>query len=1017
MNLHKEVKFEEELVAHLVSHGWQEGDPARYDQALALYPDDLIGWLQETQPKEWAKLAAWHNGDTERLLLERVAKLMDKDGSLALLRHGFKDRNARFDLCQFKPSHSFNPQTQARYQQVRCRVVRQVRYSRHNENSIDLVLFVNGIPLATLELKTDFTQSVADAIRQYKTDRLPKDSTTRQDEPLLAFKRRALVHFAVSTDEVYMTTRLAGAQTEFLPFNLGHDQGKGNPPNPNGYRTSYLWERVLEREAWLDILGRFIHLEKKSKEDETGRKVVRERLIFPRFHQWQAVIALISAAQGEGTGQKYLIQHSAGSGKSNSIAWLAHRLASLHSASDQKIFDSVIVVTDRTVLDKQLQETIYQFEHKQGLVVPIEDRGVKSTQLVEALTDRKPIIIVTIQTFPFILEAIQSQVSLRKRRFAVIADEAHSSQTGATAGMLKRVLTAEQIAEGEEISAEDMLVAAMEARKQPSNISFFAFTATPKAKTIELFGRPGASGKPEAFDVYSMQQAIEEGFILDVLKNYTPYRLAYRLAHNGQDYDDKEVDKSEGLKQLARWVRFHPHNIEQKVAIVVEHFRERMAGHLGGHAKAMVVTNSRKEAVRYKLAMDSYIREQGYPMPRSLVAFSGEVHDPESGPNPFSENNMNPDLKGQDIRDAFDTDLYQILIVANKYQTGFDQPLLMAMYVDKRLAGVTAVQTLSRLNRIYPGKPDPFVLDFVNKPDEILAAFAPYYRTAELSDVSDPNIIHDLHSKLDAARIYTASEVEAFALAYFTPGGTQKQLQAHIAPAVDRFRVRLASAQDANDKSETDALAIFRKDVGSFVRAYEFLSQIFEYDDTDLEKHNVFFKHLQPWLRLENQHQPIDLSTVELTHYRMQDLGKRQLKLGEEGDEYKLAPPTDIGTAAAHEPDMAQLSQVIAQMNELFAGELTDADLLTYARHITDKLLENDTLSKQAAHNNKEQFALGDFPSVFVDTIIEGLDNYQSMAEQVLTKDQTRKGFERLVLDLVYRGFERMRNKGIGTGV
>lgn len=1015
MNLHKEIKFEEELVAHLVSHGWTEGDPARYDRGLALYPDDLIGWLQETQPKEWAKLAAWHNGDTERLLLERVAKLMDKDGSLSLLRHGFKDRNARFDLCQFKPSHSFNPDTQARYQQVRCRVVRQVHYSRHNENSIDMVLFVNGIPLATLELKTDFTQSIADAIRQYRTDRLPRDPQSRQEEPLLAFKRRALVHFAVSTDEVYMATRLAGSQTEFLPFNLGHDQGAGNPPNPNGYRTAYLWERVLERKAWLDILGRFVHLEQKSKEDASGRTVTSERMIFPRYHQWEAVTTLLAAAQAEGAGHKYLIQHSAGSGKSNSIGWLAHRLATLHDSGDQKIFDSVIVVTDRTVLDKQLQETIYQFEHKQGLVVPITDQGVKSTQLVEALTERKPIIIVTIQTFPFILEAIQSQVSLRQRRFAVIADEAHSSQTGATAGMLKRVLTAEQIAEGEEVSAEDMLVAAMQARKQPENISFFAFTATPKAKTIELFGRPGATGIPEAFHVYSMQQAIEEKFILDVLKNYTSYRLAYRLAHDGRDYDEQEVDKSEGLKQLARWVRFHPHNIDQKVAVVVEHFRERIAGYLGGHAKAMVVTASRKEAVRYKLAMDNYIRVQGYPGLQSLVAFSGEVHDRESGPDPFSEANMNPGIKGQEMREAFDTDLYQILIVANKFQTGFDQPLLTAMYVDKRLAGVTAVQTLSRLNRIYPpSKTETYVLDFVNKPEEILAAFAPYYRTAELSDVSDPNIIHDLHSKLNAARIYTGSEVEAFALAYFTPSGTQKQLQAHIAPAVDRFRNRLASAQDADDKAELDALVIFRKDVGSFVRAYEFLSQIFEYEDTDLEKHNVFFKHLQPWLRMDSQSQPIDLSTVELTHYRLQDLGKRQLKLGEDGPEYKLAPPTDIGTAAAHEPEMAQLSAVIAQMNELFAGELTEADLLTYARHITEKMLESDALSKQAAHNNKEQFALGDFSTVFTDTIIDGLDNYQSMAEQVLTKDQTRKGFERLVLDLVYRGFERMRGAESG---
>ena len=589
---HNELTFEAELVAHLTTNGWLAGDPTHYDRELALYPDDLIAWLQETQPTDWAKLAAWHNGDTTRLLLERVAKLMDKDGSLALLRHGF------------------NPKLQALYEKVRLRVVRQVHYSLHNENSIDLVLFVNGIPVATLELKTDFTQTVKNAIRQDKYDRLPRDPGKRQDEPLLTFKRRVLVHFAVSTDEVYMTTCLAGADTDFVPFNLGNDQGAGNPPNPLGYRTSYLWERMLARDNWLEILGRFVHLEKKIETDDEGRTRVKDRLVFPRIPQWEVVTQLVAATRSEGAGHKYLVQHSAGSGKSNSIAWLAHQLASLHDAQDHKIFDSVIVVTDRTVLDRQLQDTIYQFEHKEGVVYKVTDEGIKSHQLVEALVERKPIIIVTIQTFPFVLEAIQSQVSLRTRSFAVIADEAHSSQTGGTASMLKRVLTAEQIEEGEEISTEDILVATMEARLQPSNVSFYAFTATPKAKTLELFGRKPADGTlPEPFHVYSMRQAIEEAFIHDVLLNYTPYRLAYRLAYNGKEYDDQEVDKGEGLKQLARWMRVHPYNIDQKVMIIVEHFRACIAAQINGKAKAMVVTGSRKEAVRFKLAMDRYIRE------------------------------------------------------------------------------------------------------------------------------------------------------------------------------------------------------------------------------------------------------------------------------------------------------------------------------------------------------------------------------------------------------------------------
>lgn len=1010
-NKHREIRFEDDIVEHLTAHGWLLGDWKNYDRELALYPEDLVGWLKETQSKEWEKLQT--NSDAERGLLARVGKLLDRDGSLALLRHGFKDLNARFQLCQFKPTHGLNQKTLERYRQVRCRVVRQVRYSVSNENSIDIVLFVNGIPVATIEVKTDFTQTVHDAIRQYKYDRKPKDPVSKKEEPLLAFKRRALVHFAVSSDEVHMTTELKGAATEFLPFNLGNNEGAGNPINPDGYRTSYLWERVLERDSWLNILGRFVHLEKKEKKERDGSKKIVESLIFPRFHQWEAVNKLIEAARRERAGHKYLIQHSAGSGKSNSIAWLSHQLASLHDEQEQKVFDSVIVITDRTVLDDQLQETIYQFEHKQGVVCRIKREGVKSEQLVKALADRMPIIIVTIQTFPFVLDAIRETASLKDRKFAVIADEAHSSQTGAAANKLKQVLTAEQIEEGEEISAEDVMVAAMQARTQPANISYFAFTATPKAKTLEMFGRVGESGLPDAFHVYSMQQAIEEEFILDVLENYTPYKLAYKLAHGGKEYDDEQVDKSEGMKQLARWVRLHPHNISQKVAIIVEHFRSRVAPLLGGHAKAMVVTASRKEAVRYKLAMDKYIRGEGYKNIKTLVAFSGEVSDPESGPHSFSESNMNSDLRGRDLREAFDTDDYQVLIVANKYQTGFDQPLLVAMYVDKKLAGVAAVQTLSRLNRIYPGKNETFVLDFVNTSEDILKAFKPYYKTARLSGVSDPNIIHDLQTKLDAARIYTPSEVDAFAFAYFDPKSGQKQMQAYIAPAVERYRERRREASEAakqGDKKQLDALDIFRKDMASFNRAYDFLSQIINYGDTELEKRSVFYRHLIPWLKTENQNQPIDLSSVGLTHYRLEDLGKRRIQLGEEGKEAKLKPLTDVGTDTPKDREQARLSELIAQMNSLFEGDLTDADLLNYANHIRDKMMENDVLAQQAATNSKEQFALGDFNDVMMDTVIEGLDNYQSMASQVLGNERVKKGFADLLLDLVYQAFQKRSN-------
>jgi type I restriction enzyme R subunit len=767
---------------------------------------------------------------------------------------------------------------------------------------------------------------------------------------------------------------------------------------------------VLERESLLQILAGFAHLERTESEDERGRKVVKEALIFPRYHQWDAVNALVATARAEGPGHNYLIQHSAGSGKSNSIAWLAHRLASLHNAQDRKLFDSVIVVTDRTVLDAQLQDTIYQFEHKGGVVARIEAKaGVKSEQLAAALIDRTPIIIVTLQTFPFALDAIRTQASLRQRAFAVIADEAHSSQTGSAASALSKVLTTEQQEEGEEVSAEDLLLAEMEQRATHPNISFFAFTATPKAKTLMRFGRrprpaepPSETNLPQAFHVYTMQQAIEERYILDVLQNYTPYRLAFRLAHNGKDYDQAEVDQAAAMKGLMRWVRLHPYNISQKVQIIVEHFRENVQPLLDGHAKAMVVTASRKEAVRYKLAIDRYIREQGYANLATLVAFSDEVSDPDSGPAPFSEHSMNPGLKGRDIREAFKTDEYQVLLVANKYQTGFDQPLLCAMYIDKRLDGITAVQTLSRLNRTAPGKSATYVLDFVNDPADILAAFKPYYKRAELANVTDPNLIHALQNKIDDARIYTDSEIDAFVLVYLDPKGKQAAMQAALAPAVERFRVRWRAAQDAQDKRALDELELFRKDLASFVRLYDFLSQIIDYGDSDLEKRAIVFRHLLPLLATDRLPESIDLSSVELTHYRLKDQGARRLMLKEGGEEIKLNAPGEVGSGESRDPLRARLAEIIRKMNDLFEGELSDADLIGLMTHISERMIANPVLEQQAKNNSKEQFAMGDFPRVMMDEVVAGLDSYQSMVSQVLGNTRVREGFAQVLLDIVY---------------
>ena len=1016
---HTEVVFENELCEHLAAHGWlYSPDDTGYDRERALFPEDLFAWLAETQSAEWAKHEASSKGHAESAFLDRLLKLMEERGTLWVLRNPVKAVAAKFDLCQFKPSHGLNPETLTKYAQNRLRVMRQVHYTTSNQNSIDLVFFVNGIPVATAELKTDFTQSVDDAKKQYMFDRLPKDAKTKIPEPLLTFKRGALVHFAVSTDEVYMTTRLLGKNSFFLPFNLGNDGAKGNPPDlEHGYRTAYLWHRILQRDAWLDILGRFVHLAQKDEDLPDGTTKKKESLIFPRYHQWNAVTRLVAAARSEGSGHNYLIQHSAGSGKTNSISWLAHQLASLHDAAEQRVFHSVLVVTDRTVLDAQLSEAIEQFEHKTGVVFSVtNEEGSKSSKLVEALTGKTPIIVVTIQTFPHVLELIRESTSLKDRRFAVIADEAHSSQTGSAAKKLKQVLTAERMAEieeGGEVDLEELLQAEMAGHLQPGNVSYFAFTATPKPKTMELFGRRGESGLPEAFDLYSMQQAIEEGFILDVLQNYTPYRLAWKLAHNGKEYDEETVDRSDAVKSLVRWVRLHPYNIAQKVEVIIEHFRKNVGWRLSGRAKAMVVTSSRKEAVRYKLQMDKYIAACGYTDVAALVAFSGDVTDIESGPDAFSEGNMNTRLNGRDLRGAFATEDYNVMIVANKFQTGFDQPLLVAMYVDKRLAGVTAVQTLSRLNRIYPPDKDTtFVLDFVKQEDEILKAFQLYYRNAELSGVTDPNLVHDLQDKLDAEGIYTAEEVDAFVRAALATKAKQAELLAKLTPAVERFRVRLRDVVSQGDKKAQDGLALFRGNLTAFVRAYDFLSQIVDYgSETSLEKRRIFFRHLAPLLDIPDPGEPIDLSRVVLTHYNIRDLGQHPLPLGGgDGERPKLDPMTAVGSGKVHDPDMVHLREIIQKMNELFEGELTDADQINFVNHIRDKMLENPVLKQQAAANQRDQFAASpDFHEAMMTAVVNACDNHMSMSEQVLKKDNVKAGLKEILKDLVYEAFAKGR--------
>ncbi|HCC0887521.1 TPA: DEAD/DEAH box helicase family protein [Salmonella enterica] len=1073
----REVNLQNDIIAQMVEKGWIIGKGDGYDRERALYSQDTLLFAQTTQPQEWEKFARVYPNDTERHFLDAlVAQLKKADnnatdsqsrswGTLGVLRHGLKIRNARFSLCQFKPEHNLNPETLARYRHNICRIVPELVYSPYASGSvfaktglkakkwrIDLVLFINGLPVATLELKSEFKQTVQNAIVQYKKTRLPKDPATNQPEPLLTFKRGALVHFAVSQYDVFMTTKLAGDSTFFLPFNKGTlEGGAGNdiPEEIGRYATDYLWNEVLLPDNLLKILASFVHLQIEEKEAWNGLKSKKESLIFPRYHQWDVVNTLLEAATVEGTGNKYLIQHSAGSGKSNSIAWTAHQLSRLYDACGEKQFHSVIVVTDRTVLDDQLQDTIYQFEHADGVVGRInntEGDGSKSEKLASALENAQPIIIVTIQTFPFVLKAIENSVSLKQRKYAVIADEAHSSQSGSTARQLKEVLMSEEKDDSTVLSSEDILGATLAARQSNCNLNYYAFTATPKAKTLELFGRrpcpdepASKTNKPAAFHVYSMRQAIEEGFILDVLKNYTNYKVAYQLLQKLGD-EDREVDSKRAKVKLNQWVTLHDHNISQKVKVIVEHFRKHVMHLLGGQAKAMVVTRSRKAAVRYKLAFDKYISDHHYSKISAMVAFSGEVEFQESDHNSFAllnqkftEINMNPALKGRDMRNAFDSDDYQVMLVANKFQTGFDQPKLCAMYVDKVLGGVECVQTLSRLNRTYPGKAESgtFVLDFCNDPDEILAAFQPYYQTAELTDVSDPQQVFDLFEKLRATQIFQWLEVEQFCEAFFNKNKSNAAISNICKPAVERWQKRYALAIDAyltskeiferskktgdtvlmtnaeNSfkacKQEKDRLEIFKKDLGSFVRFYEFMSQIVEYDDNDLEKLSLFARHLRPLLQEQRlDEDEIDLSNIEMSHYRLSKIHEQHLKLQEDSADYTLDPSNDVGTAKPKDKKEEFLSHILARLNELFITDnLTDKDMINYAFTVRDKLSENQAVMTQIANNPREQAMLGDFPKAIDDAVMDSNDAQQEMMMQYLSNPTLAKGFARVVFDLL----------------
>ncbi|KVL61891.1 type I restriction endonuclease subunit R [Burkholderia cepacia] len=971
---HSEAAFETALEHHLLAHNYVTVPRDGFDRERAIFPAVVLDFIKATQPKEWAKLEALHGPNTGQQILTDLCKWMDANGSLATLRHGFKCYGRTLQVAFFKAAHELNPELEERYEQNCLGLTRQLRFSNRSEKSLDVTVSVNGIPIATLELKNAMTgQTVENARRQYKEDRDPR-------EPIFEFKKRTLVHFAVDTDAVLMTTRLAGNATHFLPFNKGDGGGAGNPADPQGrgYRTAYLWEEVLERESMLDLLARFLHLQIDEKRDEQGRKVKTEQMVFPRYHQLRAVRLLTDAARKEGPGHNYLIEHSAGSGKSNTIAWLTHRLASLHDENNKRVFDSVIVVTDRVILDQQLQDNIYQFEHKRGVVQKIDEN---SRQLAEALESAVPVIITTLQKFPFVSRQLLKMAeergergsgTLETRCCAVVIDEAHSSQSGETATDLKEVLGGEALRkEAQKLAAEEgredleELFRSMAKRGAQANLSFFAFTATPKHKTLAVFGQNGMPAHR-----YTMRQAIEEGFILDVLKNYTTYVTYYRLLKACDD--DPNVERKKAARALARFFKLHPHNIAQKTEVMVEHFNAVTRHKVGGRAKAMVVTGSRLEAVRYKQSFDAYIKRKGYLI-KSLVAFSGTVPDDKLPDVSYTEESINDGVREKELPERFASQEYQVLLVAEKYQTGFDQPLLHTMYVDKRLAGIQAVQTLSRLNRIHPLKEDTFVLDFVNSRDEIRDAFKTYYEGAEISDEVDPSRLYAIKGELDAAGIYFSEEVSRFCDVYFKPKQKQNALDhqamnAALDPAVSRFKTR-------SDKGADEA-ELWRGKLQAFLNLYGFLSQVIPYQDSDLERLYVYLRHLATKLpkhangadyRFDNE--------VKLEYYRLQKISEGSIAL-KNGEGRKLDGPAEVGSGILREPSVP-LSQLIDVVNERFATDFNQADQLFFDQ-IIEAAMGDDTLRHAAVVNPEDKFRLL-FENLLQTLFVERMDQNEEI--------------------------------------
>lgn len=987
---YKEKRFEQDIEEYLTTKGgYEKGNPKSFDRKLALDVNTFISFIKTSQPKAWERFEKIYGADSERQIIDRFCREVKMVGLLKVFRQGFTDRGIKFRAVFFKPETTINPTTMAQYNANILHCTRQLHYSLSNENSIDIVLFINGIPVVSMELKCQFTgQNTDNAIKQYKFDRATKDA-------LFEFKNRVLVHFAVDLSNVYMTTKLEGANTYFLPFNQGSNGagnvgGKGNPVNSDGYDTAYLWEQVLCKERLLEILHKYLHLQ--VERDEKGN-VKSERMIFPRYHQLDVVTKLLADVKTNGSGRNYLIQHSAGSGKSNSIAWLAHRLSGLHNDKDEKIFQSVIIVTDRRVLDSQLQNTVYQFDHVEGVVQKIDKNAQQLKEAIEAGTG---IIITTLQKFPVIYKEVNSG----NKRFAIIVDEAHSSQTGDAAKKLKRALadTEKALEEMAELEYEDeskckdddeKLLDELAAQGIHDNLSFFAFTATPKDKTLQMFGTRDENGKYHPFHIYSMRQAIEEHFILDVLQNYMTYKMYYKIAKTIPD--NPELDTTAGIKAIRNYETLHPHNISQKTAIMLEHFRNITRYKIGGKAKAMIVTPSRLHAVRYVLEFKKQIAEKGYTDLDVLVAFSGEIEDKGET---YTEEKINKTKDGKTIKEnalpaTFHTEDFGMLIVAEKYQTGFDEPLLHTMFVDKKLSGVKAVQTLSRLNRTCQGKQDTFVLDFVNSAEDIQKAFEPYYEETVLERETDPNVVYDLKNTLDEYRVYQQIEIKSFADVWYSAENQEYadlgKLKSKIQPALDRF-----------DALEPEKKDMFKSTLSRFNRVYSFITQVCRLFDKDIHKFSIYAKFLSIMLPKGGSEKVYIDDKVLLEYYKLEkDFdGSIQLEPTSEG----FTPIT--GEAGRREKQKDSLTIIIDKINEKYGTSFTEMDKVLL--QIENDYAVQDKWKSYAQNNDFKTFMLlfaKDFPEMAAARYEQNEDFFVKMFSDPVMMQQVMESIGNVVYE------------------